>query len=193
MEGIKGELRAYPVGTAWADQARFLLERVRAQFSELCSFIETYYTDLTQKSRFKAGRAWGLVGRCVGAVFEGQVSIRAVAAMLDDLNSLPSKTLVIGSVLKCHAIIREFELVQYRSHPLIVKELSLFMLTEWVDPLEMETMESRVLAAEEASKAAKAALAAHKSVVDGLKKELGDLSQELKTVKSQGKRKKPDD
>jgi hypothetical protein len=63
VTGVKGVLRRYPSGAVyWADQARLLLDKVMAQFISLCSFIETFYKELTEISRFKAQSAWGLVG-----------------------------------------------------------------------------------------------------------------------------------
>ena len=58
--------------------------------------------------------------------------------MLEDLGTLENKAACIWAVLQCHQVGGEFDILAYRGHPAVVKEMSLFMLTECVDPCEMQ-------------------------------------------------------
>jgi hypothetical protein len=65
--------------------------------------------------------------------------------MLEDLGTLENKaTSYIWAVLQYHRIGREFDILAYQGHPAVVKEMSLFMLTEQVDPHEMEKLMEKV-------------------------------------------------
>jgi hypothetical protein len=59
-------------------------------------------------------------------------------AMLEDMSTLDNKAAFIWVVLQCHCVGISFDLVKYRGHPSVVKEMSLFMLTERVDPSKVE-------------------------------------------------------
>ena len=52
--------------------ATTMLDKLSTQFHELASFIQAFYSELTDVSKFDKDRAWVLVGRCVGAIFEDQ-------------------------------------------------------------------------------------------------------------------------
>ena len=47
---------------------------------------------------------------------------------------------MIWAVLQCHRVVAGFAAVQFRGHTSIVREMSLFMLTERVDPTELVGM-----------------------------------------------------
>jgi hypothetical protein len=191
VTGVKGVLKRYPSGSVyWADQARTLLDKVVAQFVSLCSFIETFYKELTEISRFKAISAWGLVGRCVGAIFADQVRVRSTAALLEDTSTLRNKTAVIATILKCHEVYRVFEDVKFRAHPEIVKEMSLFMLTERVDPVEMISLRVEVCDAVTTATEAKKLANSYKEKFDKLTKELGELKTNVGNLKAPGKKRK---
>jgi hypothetical protein len=140
--GIKGVLERVPGKPAWVRDARLLLDNVISQFGALCTFIESFYQSLRSVSKFPAGRAWSLVGRCVGSIFGLQVKHRSQAALLEETETLSNKAAVIGSVLKCHQVVQEFVSVNFSAHPELVKEMSLFMLTERVDPHEVATLKT---------------------------------------------------
>jgi hypothetical protein len=44
------------------------------------------------------------------------------------------------AVMQCHRIMTESMVVQFEGHPAIVKEISLFIITERVDLKEMEAL-----------------------------------------------------
>jgi hypothetical protein len=68
--GLKGSLDRGAGQPLWKLAARTLLDRVLSQFGALTTFIESFYQTLTSVSHFSGDRAWGLVGRCVGSIFE---------------------------------------------------------------------------------------------------------------------------
>lgn len=60
-------------------------------------------------------------------------------AHLADLSTLDNKVSLIWAVMQCHTFWNDFIAVDFRGHPTIVKEISLFMLSERVDPKELES------------------------------------------------------
>jgi hypothetical protein len=65
------------------------------------------------------------------------------ATLLKDLGTLKNKAACIWAVFQCHRMGKEFNLVAYRGHPAVVKEMSMFMLMEQVDPCVMEKVTER--------------------------------------------------
>ena len=138
--------------------------------------FHNFYSKLTQVSKFQGDRAWVLVGRCVGTIFEDQRKYRARAEKVGLLTTSQAKALVLSAVLKSHEVMEDFLKAGFRSHPLIVKEISLFMLRERVDPLEMTSVKTEMEKLKsEVKKLATANL--------DLKKTVGDQKEEHKRVK----------
>jgi hypothetical protein len=79
-----------------------------------------------------------MVGRCVAALISSLQPYRSPVAMLVDMGTIDNKAACIWAVLQCHHVGMSFDLLKYRSHPSVVKEMSLFMLTERVDPNEVD-------------------------------------------------------
>jgi hypothetical protein len=125
-----------------------LTTNIRAQWHKLCGFVDSFYIELTGVSGFAPIKAWALVGRCVAALFGGLQPYRSPVTMLEDLGTLENKAACVWAVLQCHQVGGEFDLVAYRGHPAVVKEMSLFMLTERVDPNKMEKLTLREAKAE---------------------------------------------
>ena len=69
---------------------------------------------------------------------------RTRIALLDNLKSLDNKASFIWGVLQCHRIMDEFIKFKFQSHPAFVKEMSLFVLTERVDPSQIATVNHTV-------------------------------------------------
>lgn len=63
---------------------------------------------------------------------------------------------MIWAVLQCHRVTGEFAGLQFPGHMAIVKEMSMFMLTEWVDPTELVNILCQVQEVELVATAAKA-------------------------------------
>jgi hypothetical protein len=92
----------------------------------------------------------------VGAIFDEMASIRLQVSMLEEPHKLHAKSQMIWAVLQCHRVVASFLDVQVGGHTSIVKEMSLFMLTECVDPTELVGILQRVQDAEAAAASAKA-------------------------------------
>ena len=133
-----------------------LAMNVRSQWHKLCAFVDSFYIELTGVSGFAPNKAWALVGRCVAALFGALQPYPSPVTMLEDLGTLENKAACIWAVLQCHRIRGEFDLVAYRGHPAVIKEMSLFKLTERVDPNEMDKLTIRAQKAEKEAGEAKA-------------------------------------
>ena len=153
-----------------------MLTNLSKQFHELAGFIHNFYSELTQVWKFQNDRAWVLVGWCVGAIFEDQRKYRAQAEKVGPLTTAGGKALVLSAVLKSHEIMEDFLKAGFRSHPLIVKEISLFMLRERVDPLEVTAVKTDM-------DKVKAELKKLSTANSDLKKTVDDQKEELKRLK----------
>ncbi len=71
-------------------------------------------------------------------------SFRTRIALLDNLKSLDNKASFIWGVLQCHRSMDEFIKFNLQRHPAFVKEMSLFVLTERVDPSQIVTVNHTV-------------------------------------------------
>jgi hypothetical protein len=129
--GVEG---AIPKGTSYKALATSLLSNVRNQWSTLCSFIDSFYVELTGVANFPKEKAWKLTGRFVAAVFTTMGPHRANVSLFDDLGPLEHKGACMWGVMQCHRIVTKFERVDYRGHPGVVTEMNLFLLMERVDP-----------------------------------------------------------
>ena len=156
--------------------ATTMLDKLSTQFHELASFIQAFHSELTDVSKFHKDRAWVLVGRCVGAIFEDQRKYRARAEKVGSMVTSSGKALVLSAVLKSHEVMEDFLKAGFRAHPLIVKEISLFMLRERVDPGELENIQGDV---DKFRSELKKLTASNLE----LKKTVGDQKEELKRLK----------
>jgi hypothetical protein len=98
-----------------------------------------------------------------------------------------NKATYIWAVLQCHWVMQKFILLNFWGHPLVVKEMSLFMLTERVDPSEMEALAGRVKKAEDAANKATAALERTDKAFTTLKRNYDDLMEDVKWLKKSTK------
>jgi uncharacterized protein YfcZ (UPF0381/DUF406 family) len=154
-----------------------LATNVQAQWHKLCAFVDSFYIELTGVSGFAADKAWGLVGRCVAALFGALQPYRSPITMLEDLGTLENKAACIWAVLQCHRVGGEFDIVAYRGHPAVVKEMSLFMLTERMDPCKMEKL------TEKAKKAERDATDAQTETLKA-KEQIVNLNRDFKTLRA---------
>jgi predicted nucleic acid-binding Zn-ribbon protein len=77
----------------------------------------------------------------------------------------------------------EFRVLNFRAHPAIVKELSLFMLTERVDPLEVVKLRGELTTAKEDVKAAKSDVAKVVAENTKLKNQLTNVLEDIRKLK----------
>jgi hypothetical protein len=132
--GVNG---AYPKKIVGGAMARELILGVQTQWGKLMTFVDTFYIELTVVAKFPPAQAWALVGQCVAVFFALMSPYRARVALLGDPRQLADKAAYIWAVLQCHWVMHKFILLNFRGHPSVVKEMSLFMLTEPVDPSKM--------------------------------------------------------
>ena len=121
-----------------------MLVDVEGHYNTLCGFIDQCYLEFTQVSSFKPASAWKLTGRCVGAVFEAQQANRGTVQFLPKSQTIYNKAMVLASLLQGHQVHEDFHAVDFMSHPLLVKEFSLFTLCERVDPEAHKSLEELV-------------------------------------------------
>jgi hypothetical protein len=120
-------------GTSYRSLVLSLLGDVQTQWLRLCLFIDSCYIELTGVVNFPKEKAWKLTGQCVAAFVTAMGSYHARVSRLDDLVDLENKPLCMWGVMQCHQVVLEFERVDYRGHPVVVMEMNLFLLIEWID------------------------------------------------------------
>jgi hypothetical protein len=96
-----------------------------------------FYLELVAKCKFDSTKAWKLVDVCVAAIFEAAQPFRAKVILLEDSTKVNQKASFMWAIFQTHRVIQSFIGVQFKSHPAIVKEISLFMVTERVDSKEI--------------------------------------------------------
>ena len=138
-ESIRGTIDSSTGGGAFA---LALLQEVESQWTSFASHVERTYSDLVHVSHFSPTTAFQLIGRASNAIWEAMRKHRTKVIMLDNLSSLDCKARMIWCVLQCHREMQSFVSMEFRSHPSYVKEMSMFMLTERVDPSQLSTIDN---------------------------------------------------
>jgi hypothetical protein len=99
--------------------------------------------------------------------------------LLGDPRQLANQAAYIWTVLQCHRVMLKFILLNFRGHPSVVKEMSLFsIITEWVDPSVMDALMRQVKKAEDAANKAMAAFGKTNEAFAMLKHNYDKLSTE---------------
>jgi hypothetical protein len=178
--GIKTNLRN---ATPSAKMVGFtLLSMVENQWTVLCQYIDGLTLELTAEAKFSKDKAWKLVAHCLSAVFEQMYEYRARVALLEDISTLQGRASLMWAVLQCHRIMEEVLNHKFRSHPSVVRVMSLFLLTERVDPKELVAIADRVKLAE--AKASDLERAVRQIEVN--KRDIGNLKNDLDELKRRG-------
>lgn len=132
--------------------AQCLINTMSAQFTKLMAFIPAFYRELVNLAKFRKEKAWILVGQCVAAIFKTMRPFWSNVTLIEDPTTVQNKSAFIWCVFQSHQVMEEFIILGFKGHPAIVKQMSLFMVTERVDPLESVGMMAAVLKAEAAGK-----------------------------------------
>jgi hypothetical protein len=103
--------------------------------------------------------------------------------MLPDLGTLESKAACMWAVLQSHRVADAFKKVKYRGHPAVVKEMSLFMLTERVDPSQVNSIGEKAKTAWSKAEEANAEVFKLKDVITTLKRDFANLKNDFASVK----------
>lgn len=193
VTGIRGTIRHQKGDTRLAG---YLLDSVERQFNRLTAFIGGFHQELTTIAQFPEKSAWRLIGRCLGGFFQSMVPIRSEVAMFGEYQVIDRKAHVIWTVLRCHVIIEQFVTLDFKGHTLMVQRMTLYMMTERVDPSQLAKLQDSVTASNNASaeatkqaKSVSAALAVMTAENIILKRTLGNLSSAVDLLK--GKKPKP--
>jgi hypothetical protein len=80
-----------------------------AQWNNMCTFIDSFYIELTDVAGFSPNKAWKLLGRCCAALFTAMQPYRAPMAMLPDLGPLESKAACMWAVIQSHRVAHAFK------------------------------------------------------------------------------------
>jgi hypothetical protein len=165
--GVQGNIRSSDGGYGLAKQ---LLVAVKEQWYELLSWMDEFYKQLTEEANFKEDAAWRLVGRCVAAIFDAMADFRARVALIEDPKPLENKAKIMWCVLQCHTVIESFIAVKFQGHPILVKEITMFMLTERIDPEDLNRMQTKLEAQKSLNATAITRLADLEKVMNELKR-----------------------
>jgi hypothetical protein len=178
VSGIRGALRFQSGDTSLA---MTLLDNVEIQYNKLVAFIEKFFKELTTVANFPVESAWKLIGRCLGGFFQTMVATRSEIALLEEARTIDTKAQVIWTVLQCHAIVEQFIKLDFKGHTIMVQQMTLYMMTERVDPAQMVKQAATVETG-------------HKAVQEALKlvKQLSDTVDKLKVEAATSKRKVDD-
>ena len=134
-------------------------------------------------AKFQSGKAWVLVGQCVASIFETMRPFRSEVTLIEDPTPVRNKSAFIWAVFQSHRVMEEFILVGFKGHPAIVKQMSLFMVTERVDPLEILGMLGKVTKAEAAADKATAEMKRMIEANAVQKRKLDALHENFETFK----------
>jgi hypothetical protein len=164
-----------------------LMTEVQSQWNHVVSFIETFHNDLLYVAKFTKPKAWRLLGRTMAAVFESMSGPRSEVARLTNGSNMHGKSSLIWAVLRCHRSMQQFVIVKFRGHPAVVKEMTLFMLTERVDPSEIGKLVDRVKEAELKATVAQRTAGILEKEVATLKRNYDNLVNDVKQLKTKVK------
>jgi hypothetical protein len=146
----------------------------------MVSCIDTFHIDLIYVAKFTWPKAWQLLGWTMGLVFEAMAAPRAEVARMTRGQDLHSKTSLVWTVLRIHRAMQHFIEVKFQGHPTIFKEMTLFMLTERMDPSKLGKLSERIRDANtKATVAQKAALMLEREVIT-LKRNYDNILNKVK-------------
>jgi len=155
------------------------LDRVILQWTGYVSFVEKFYTKLVNVAKFPSDRAWRLVGRCSTSIFLSMRPYRSKNTRLGNLGIASQKATMIWAVLQCHRIMEEFLLLKFESHSAFIKEISMFILTERVDPDDVTQLKADIKHLKEE----KTSLNAHMETFNELKRSFDNLKNKVDQLK----------
>jgi hypothetical protein len=181
---IEGVLGTVLYNVAYSRLVNVIMGSIRMQWHNMRTFIDSFYVELTGVAGFNKEKAWKLVGQCVAALFAALEPYHSPVTMLEDLSTLENKASCLWAVFQCHRVGQAFDLVKYWGHPAVVKEMSLFMLTERVDPSEIENCTDRSKKAEKEASDAKSEVAKLKDLVNSMIRQFKSMQAEMKALKA---------
>jgi len=159
------------------------LDRVILQWTSYVSFVEKFYTKLVNVAKFPSDCAWRLVGRCSTPIFLSMRPYRSKVTPLGDLGIASQKATMIWAVLQCHHIMEEFLLLKFKSHSAIIKEITMFILTEQVDPDDVTQLKAEIKRLKEERNSPTKRLNTHMETFTELKRSFDNLKNKVGQLK----------
>eukprot|EP00978_Attheya_sp_CCMP212_P045215 scaffold337794_cov55-Attheya_sp.AAC.1 len=144
LEGVRGTISSSKKG---GGLAHALLMKVMSQWTSFTSHIDVFYQELVHVSHVSPKTAFTLIGRSSNAIWiwSAMRPYRTRVALLGNMTTSHNKVSYIwGVVLQCYRVMEEFIEVGFQGHPSFVKEMSLVMLTERVDPSQVGHIDETV-------------------------------------------------
>jgi hypothetical protein len=181
-DGIIGQ-----IGPPLTPAHNLALTKVGMQWNVVVGFIDMFYLELVAKAKFDSVKAWKLVAVCVAAIFEAAQPYRAKVILLEDSTRVDQKAAFMWAIFQTNRVIDSFITVQFKSHPAIVKEISLFMVTERVDPKEVLDLSVKCRKAETDAAKAMADMKKLTEAHSELKRKHEALHTDFKLVKAKVK------
>mmetsp|Transcript_22921 Transcript_22921/g.34751 ORF Transcript_22921/g.34751 Transcript_22921/m.34751 type:complete len:295 (+) Transcript_22921:845-1729(+) len=170
-------------GSGGQTMAEWLLDMTVLQWASYVQFVDKFYTKLVNDAKFTPSGAWRLMGRCSSAIFWAMCPFRTKVERLNDLNLPPQKAAMIWAVFQCHRIMDEFKSLKFESHPAIIREISMFIITERVDPEQVVTLSLEINKVKTENKRLSLVVETLESGHTALKRDIGNLQNELDQLK----------
>jgi hypothetical protein len=184
IDSVTGMLDLCEIQGPEHDFVRELLDKIDKAWSAFLRFTERFYMKLTMVAEFSPRTAWQLVGRCWAAIFEEMRPFRASLKEVRDTKTAKAKASVIWGALQQHRIMDEFIALKFEAHPAILRELSLFIITERVDPQAIIRQGERLCAAEATVKKLEKAVSSVLETTATNKRHHDNLANELRQFKA---------
>eukprot|EP00546_Thalassionema_frauenfeldii_P012806 CAMPEP_0178915254 /NCGR_PEP_ID=MMETSP0786-20121207/11920_1 /TAXON_ID=186022 /ORGANISM="Thalassionema frauenfeldii, Strain CCMP 1798" /LENGTH=86 /DNA_ID=CAMNT_0020588335 /DNA_START=23 /DNA_END=279 /DNA_ORIENTATION=- len=86
---------------------------------------------------------------------------------------------MIWAVLQCHHIMEEFLLLKFKSHSAIIKEITMFILTEQVDPDDVTQLKAEIKRLKEERNSPTKRLNTHMETFTELKRSFDNLKNKV--------------
>jgi hypothetical protein len=117
-----GVLVTVPLGSLYKNLVNTLVIDVQTQRKSMCTFIDSFYVELTGATGFNKDKAWKLVGPCVAALFSSLQPYRSLVGRLEDIGIVgESKAACIWAVLQCHCVLGMISILSS------IKDIPLFL------------------------------------------------------------------
>jgi hypothetical protein len=94
-----GVLGAAPLGSSYKNLINtLLLIDVCTQWHNMCTFIDSFFVELTGVTGFNKDRAWKLVGLCVAILFSSLQPYWSQMGRLEDMGTIEARLLAYGAL-----------------------------------------------------------------------------------------------
>ena len=159
--------------------AKELLDQAEKQVIQLMLFITNFNQDLVNSCHFTPKAAWGLVGRCVRAIFTHLHGIRVELGECETFTSVDEKAEFAHTMIR--STMEMWDIIDngFRTHPIVMREVQLFTLEHRVDAEQLEAVRALAKEARDLAKVADAKAEKFKAECVLLKQECGNLKAKL--------------